>query len=78
MSTVTFPGELPRTIEEPAARVRRVGLHTVESPVQFRCALERESARSDRSGRAFSLVLIRLNPVAHAGSRSWRLVRHFR
>jgi lipopolysaccharide/colanic/teichoic acid biosynthesis glycosyltransferase len=75
MSTVTFPGEMPRTIEEPAARVRKIGLHTVETPAQFRCALDRESARSDRNGRPFSLVIFRLDPVAHAGSRSWRLVR---
>lgn len=75
MSTLTFPGEMPRTIEEPVVRGRRVSLHTLETPQQFRAALDRESARSDRSGRSFSLVLVRPDTDAHTGSRLWRLVR---
>ncbi len=75
MSTVTFPGSLPRTIEAPENRLRRPGLRTVESVEQFRAALYRESARTDRSGREFSLILIRPNPVTQSGSRSWRMVR---
>jgi lipopolysaccharide/colanic/teichoic acid biosynthesis glycosyltransferase len=67
---------MPRTIEEPAGRVRRVGLHTLEKPAQFRCALDRESARSDRSGRPFSLVLVRPDPILQNTSRGWRLVKN--
>jgi len=75
MSTLTFPGEMPRTIVEPAGRARRVGLHTLEKPAQFRAALDRESARSDRNGRPFSLVLVRPDPAIHTGSQGWRLVK---
>jgi lipopolysaccharide/colanic/teichoic acid biosynthesis glycosyltransferase len=75
MSTLTFPGEMPRTIVEPAGRAKRVALHALEKPAQFRCALDRESARSDRSGRSFSLVLVRPDPAVRTGSQGWRLVK---